>query len=271
MKTIVITGVTGAIGKATVQEFSKMGNVNLVLVGRSILKMNELKSSLAPKNTKVDIIEMDLSDMDSVKKGVETINNSYNTVDALVNIAAVYKATRTLTKQKRETMFATNHLAPFALTLGILPNLKKAAGSKILTVSAPSSTKIDFDNLNGEKKFSAFGAFGGTKMMNLLFSFKLAKELRGGQHASMAFHPGLVKTELLNEAPAMLRGLLKLISSSPEKTAKAIVSLVLEGDVVSQNGKFYNNGKKELKAASSAYDTTIQEKLWQLSENFILN
>jgi short-subunit dehydrogenase len=269
MKTIVITGATGAIGMAAAKALSQKGNVHLVLVGRNIEKMDRLKNTLGTQTTIVDLIRADLGDAESVKRGIESIRSRYGKVDGLINIAAVYKAQRTLTNQNRETMFATNHLAPFALTTGLLDILKNTPGSKVLTVTAPSSTKIDFENLNSEKKFSSLGVFGGTKMMNLLFAFRLSKLLPGNSHASIAFHPGLVKSELLNESPAMLRGLFRLISSSPDKTGNAIASLILEGKTDTQNGKFYNNAGKELKAASFAYDEGVQQKLWRISETML--
>jgi NAD(P)-dependent dehydrogenase (short-subunit alcohol dehydrogenase family) len=212
---------------------------------------------------------MDMSDSNSVNEAVKKIKKNYHRIDALVNVAAVYKAKKALTIDKRETMFATNHLAPFALTTGLLEILQSTPGSKVFTVTAPSSTKIDFDNLNAEKSFSALGAFGGSKMMNLLFAFHLAKKFNGTSHASIAFHPGLVKSSLLSESPAVVRGLFNLISSSPEKTGEAIARLVLDGRAETQNGKFFDKNLKEMKAAKHAYDESIQKKLWQISEKML--
>jgi NAD(P)-dependent dehydrogenase (short-subunit alcohol dehydrogenase family) len=269
MKTIVITGATGAVGKATVMALAGKGNVEIVLAGRNTSKLDELRSGLKGENVKVQVVPMDMSDSESVKQAVAKIKSMYTKIDALINVAAVYKAQKTTTKQNRETMFATNHLAPFALSNGLMPLLNAAPGSKILTVTAPSGTKLDFENLNGEKKFSSLGAFGGTKMMNLLFSFELGKKFQGTDHAAIAFHPGLVKSDLLNEGPAFLRGLLRLMSSNPGKTANAIVKLVTEGDPKNQNGKFYNNSLKEMKAASFANDDSNQKKLWLISERML--
>lgn len=269
-KTILITGVTGVIGKAVAMEFASKGNLNLILIGRNLNKLNEVKSLLQNnyKGNTIQTVAIDLSDTASIKSGIEKIKSISDRIHALINVAAVYKSKRELTQKGFETMFATNHLGPFQLTNGLLDVLKNTEGSKILTVTAPSSTKIEFDNLNGEKKFSAFTAFGASKMENLLFAFKLAKEFHSGNHASMAFHPGLVKSEILHEAPGLLRGILKLISSRPEEAARAICNLVLKDDK-NQNGKFYTKGEKELKAANTAYDEKIQDKLWEKSRELI--
>jgi retinol dehydrogenase 12 len=271
MKTIVVTGATGSVGSATVRELAKNEPITLVLVGRNTQKLEALKKEVANNKVRVDIITADLGNTQSVKKAAKTIRESYGNINAVINIAAVYKAGRVLTEQKYEMMMATNHLGPFALTTGIMDVLKATPGSKVFTVSAPSSTKLDFENLNGEKKFSALGAFGGSKMMNLLFAFDLAKKFEGHDHASIAFHPGLVKSELLNEGPALLKGFLNLISSKPGKTARAITKLVMEGDPRNQNGKFYNNSFKEMKAAKYAYDPSVQQQLWTKSEAMLAN
>jgi NAD(P)-dependent dehydrogenase (short-subunit alcohol dehydrogenase family) len=266
MKNIIITGATGAVGKATAREFAKDRNVNLVLAGRNMNKLQSLKKELQDSGASIDLVELDLGDLSSVRKAVNAVREKHKQIDALVNIAAVYKKERTLNKQGHEAMFATNQLGPFAFTNGLLDLLKNTPHSKVLTVSAPSSTKIDFENINGEKKFSALTAFGASKMMNLLFAFKLAKQFQTGTQASMAFHPGLVKSELLNEGPKLLSAFLKLISSPPEKTARAITQLIDKKDAAALNGQFFDKKLKSLKAAAHAYDQDLQNKLWEHCE-----
>lgn len=267
MKNIVITGATGSIGKAAAKALAAKKDVRLILAGRNAAKLKSLSEELKQVNPglNTDIIEMDLNNTASVKNAAASIQSKYDQIHGLVNVAAVYKQQKTLNPQGHETMFSTNHLGPFALTSSLLNTIKKTPGARVLTVSAPSSTKIDFENLNGEKKFSALGAFGASKMMNLMFAFKLAKELEKSGQASMAFHPGLVKSDLLNEGPSFLRGFLKLISSGPDKTAAAIADLVTS-DKKDLNGKFFNKSQKELKAAAHAYDPNQQQRLWDLSQ-----
>jgi short-subunit dehydrogenase len=267
MKNIIITGATGSIGKASAIALARKENVQLIIAGRNSAKLNQLKKELQSinKNCNPDLVELDLGNISSIKKASESIRQKYPQIHGLVNVAAIYKQKRETNNAGHEMMFATNHLGPFLFTKSLLDNIKNTEGSKVLTVSAPSSTAIDFENLNGEKKFSAFGAFGASKMMNLLFAFKLGRELEKGSQASMAFHPGLVKSDLLNEGPGLMKGFFRMISSPPEKTAQAIASLITEGNASSQNGKFFDKNMKELKAASRAYDQGIQDQLWKRS------
>jgi NAD(P)-dependent dehydrogenase (short-subunit alcohol dehydrogenase family) len=268
MRTIVITGATGAVGLEASRALAEKGN-HLVLVGRNEQALTGLSSKLNVAGSKADVVLADLGDMESVRNAVAKIRKDHPRIHGIVNIAALYKSALSRTAQKNETMFATNHLGPFLLTTGLMNELKSTPGSKVLTVSAPSSTKINFDNLNSDKKFSALNVFGGTKMMNLLFAFALARGFEGTPHASMAFHPGLVKSSLLKEAPAFLRWLLGMISSKATATGKAIAELMTTGDASSQNGKFYNNAFREMKAAPHAYDAVIQQMLWEKSVELV--
>jgi NAD(P)-dependent dehydrogenase (short-subunit alcohol dehydrogenase family) len=265
-KTFVITGVTGSVGRAAARALSANKNVKLILVGRDGSKLNEVSRELQNNGTQVEVFEADLGQPDAIQRVVDRIRSAHQKIDGLVNVAAVYKGQKTLTRSGRETMFATNHLGPFALTNGLLPLIKQAPHGKVLTVSAPSSTKLDFTNLDGEKKFSALTAFGASKMMNLLMTFRLADQLKHSEAAAMAFHPGLVKSDLLKESPAFVRGLFRLISSPPERSGKAIAELMMQEQSKDQNGKFFNNKLKPMKAAAYAYDHKAQRQLWEVSE-----
>jgi NAD(P)-dependent dehydrogenase (short-subunit alcohol dehydrogenase family) len=268
MKNIVITGATGAVGKATAFELAKEEGLHLILAGRNSIKLNEVKNEIVNRfpSASIDIIEADLNSLASIENAAVAITKKYPQLFALLNIAAVFKNKKFLNKNGHETMFATNHLGPFYLTTLLKNTLDNTPGSRVLTVTAPSNSKIDFTNLQGEKKFSAFGAFGASKRMNLLFAFKLAQQLQNTNHASMAFFPGLVRSELMDAGPRLLYLFLKLVSSKPLKPAKAITQLILKEDARKLNGKFYNKKLKELKGPANTHDKAIQQKLWEVSE-----
>jgi NAD(P)-dependent dehydrogenase (short-subunit alcohol dehydrogenase family) len=267
MKTMLITGVTGAIGKATAMELAKNGH-KLIMLGRNKKKLedtaNEIKKST--NNQNIETIVADLADLSSVKKAAETIKSKYNKLDGLINIAAIYKGKRELTKDGFESMFGTNHMGPFVLTKLVLPLIEATPGARILTVSAPASTKLNFEDLNGEKQFSAFNAFGASKMANHLFTYALSRRLNGIGSAAMVFHPGITRSDLTREMPAPLRFFLYLIGHKPEKPAKAIVNLMTSTPFTEVNGKFYDSKLKELKQPGSSGDFDVQEKLWTISE-----
>lgn len=270
-KTILITGVTGAVGGATALEIARTGAA-VILLARNKIKLENLKQEIseATGNNDIDIIVADLSDISSVKNAVQKIKQKFNRLDALVNVAAIYKSKRILTKDNLETMFATNHLGPFILTNELTGLLIASKPSRIITVTAPSTTKINFENLQGEKKFSALTSFGASKMMNLLFTYALSKRLKNSGVTACAFFPGLVKSGLTKEMPFLLKFLFRLKASKPDRAAKMLSRLAIDPMFSTTNGKFFKFNGKEIKSSAYSYDSDIQEKLWKISEDLSL-
>ena len=270
-KTILITGVTGSLGKPTAIEIAKTG-AGVVLLARNKTKLEEVKKEVVEKtgNTNIEILVADLTDVHSIKAAVQEFKRKHDRLDALVNIAAVYRRNRELTKSGLELMFASNHLAVFVLTNELLDVLKASAPSRVVTVSAPSATKLNFDDLQGEKKFSALGAFGASKMMNLMFTYDLARRLEGTGVSAMALHPGLVKSDLTKEMPGALRLLFKLISGKPAKPAKMLAKLATDSAFEKANGKFFKFDGSEMTSAPHSYDKGQQEKLWSMSQDLVM-
>jgi|GEM_PF-5526705 len=262
---ILLTGVTGALGRASAFELARTGRHDLIVAGRSREKLNQLKGELvaaAPKPIAVETVELHLEDKSSTEKAAAAVKALTPSLYGIMSIAAVYKGARSLNADKQEMMFATNHLGPFRLVNALRPLLQK--DGRIVIVSAPTTTKLDFGDLQGEKKFSALKAFGASKMCNLLYAFRLAREQKNA--SVMAFHPGLVKSDILKEAPALLRGFLGLVSSSPAAPAEALRKMMTEPAYANSNGKFLNKKLKEMKAAPYAHDKSAQDKLWEVSE-----
>jgi NAD(P)-dependent dehydrogenase (short-subunit alcohol dehydrogenase family) len=268
-RTVLITGATGAIGKATALEFAK-NNCTVILLGRNLEKLSKVKSDIVQttNNNDIETVVAELSEPKSIRKAVAEIKRKHNSLNALVNVAAIFKKQRTENSQGLEYMFATNHLGPFILTNELLDLLKAGKPSRVVTLSAPSTTKINFDDINGNKKFSAgfLGAFGASKMMNIMFTYALARRLEGTSVTANIYHPGLVKSNLTKEMPKLLYYIFKTISSAPEKPAKMLRSLALDKKYENSNGKFLRYDGKEIQSTKYSYDQELQEKLWRISE-----
>ncbi len=266
-KTVLITGVTGTIGRATALEIARSG-ATLVLLSRNRNKLELVKTEISQKsaNNNIEILVADFSDISSVKNAANEFKQKYNLLDALVNVAAIYKREREITNDNLELMFATNHLAPFILTNELLGLLKASKSARIITITAPSTTKLNFNDLQGQKKFSPLNAFGASKMMNLMFSYSLAQRLEGTGVIAVALHPGLVKSDLTKEMPSFLKYITRLMSDKPDKAAKMLCSLAIDNKFEGSNGKFYKFDGKEIKSNKYSYDKELQEKLWTISE-----
>ena len=268
-QTVVITGTTGSIGKATAVELAKNG-CQLILLGRNPEKLSRLQSELKEisGHSSIDTVIADLSEPASIKKGVKEIQGKFSSLHALINIAAIFTPQRKENSMSQEYMFATNHLGPFILTAEMLNLLKAGKPSRIITVSAPSTTHVNFDDLQGNKKFSAgfTGIFGATKMMNILFTYALASRLEGTGVTANVFHPGLVKSGLTAEMPALMNSLIQWLSGNAERPARMLCRLAIDPAFENSNGKFFRYDGKELKSSKYSYDKDIQERLWKLSE-----
>jgi NAD(P)-dependent dehydrogenase (short-subunit alcohol dehydrogenase family) len=267
-KTVLITGITGAIGKATAIELAKK-NCLVILLGRNAAKVAAVKSEIVKitGNSNIDSVIADLSEQESIRRAVSELKKKYSSLNALVNVAGIFRKDRTENSNGLEYMFATNHLGPFVLTTELLDLLKSGKG-RVVTVSAPSTTKINFEDLHGRNKFSSgfMGSFGASKMMNIMFTYALARRSNSTGVPASVFHPGLVKSELTREMPAVLYFIFKAISGKPDNPAKMLCRIAIDKDFENANGVFYNFKGKEIKSSKYSTDKDIQEKLWTISE-----
>ncbi len=206
----------------------------------------------------------DLSSLSSVRKAVKEFGFSYEELNVLVNAAAIYTSNHTLTVDGYELMFATNFLGPFLLTNLLFEHLKKGSPSRVIVLSAPSTTKIDFENLQGEKSFSALKAFGASKMADMLFTYALAKRLEGSDMTANILFPGVMKTDLMRDAPWFAKLITAIIGKSPEKGAENAVYLASSSEVENVTGRFFS-GKKLSDSNAYSHDQVVQQRLWALS------
>lgn len=218
-------------------------------------------------NQSTDLIIADLSSLGSIRSGVSDFEARYSKLDILVNDAAVYSSTRVVTPEGFELMFATNYLGPFLLTRLVLSRLEAGKPSRVLNVSAPSTTRPNLDDLQGEHKFGALGAFGASKAADLLFTYALARKVTGRGVSVNAYHPGLVRTGLMRGAPGpvqFISGVMNFfVGVTPERASEGLVELATSERFAGFNGKLIHNGK----AISAPFidDNDLQDRLWEAS------
>jgi len=192
-KTILVTGATNGIGLVTARELAKMG-AQVTIVGRSAEKCAAVAEHIqAAAGTPVEVIVGDLSVMEGVRQVAITFREKHSQLHVLVNNAGGMFTRRVLTADGFEYTFALNHLNYFLLTDLLLDLLKAGAPSRIINVSsvAHENAKIDFDNLQGQKRFVGLEAYGQSKLANLLFTYELARRLEGTGVTANALHPGV--------------------------------------------------------------------------------
>ena len=235
-------------------------------VGRGEADRAEIES--ASGNSDVALMPLDLASQQSVRQMAASFKAEHARLDVLINNASVFKGKRTTTPDGLETMFATNHLGHFLFTNLLLDELKAGPQARVINVTAPSTSKLDFDDLQGEQKFSALSAFGASKMCNLLFTYELARRLAGTGVTVNALHPGLMKSNLMSEAPAPIRWLTRLFSTTPERGSVSLLHLATSAEVLGVTGKFFK-GTKTIRSSAYSHDEAVQKHLWDVSMELV--
>jgi len=194
-RVVLITGATSGIGKETAIGLARMG-ATLVLVGRDHTKAEQTASEIAERTGSRDVTMLlaDLSSMKEVRRLSEEVMKTIPRLHVLVNNAGGIFMRRQITADGYELTFALNHLSPFLLTNLLLDLLKKNAPARIVTVASMSHfvSRIDFEDLMGERRYNGFRAYNQSKLANVLFTYELARRLKGTGVTANCLHPGPV-------------------------------------------------------------------------------
>ena len=219
-RTAIVTGANSGIGFETARMLALRG-ANVTLACRSVERASGALGRILGERPpgKVTMETLDLSDLESVAAFAKAFASKNDRLDLLVNNAGVMVPPLGRTKQGFELQFGTNHLGHFALTARLLPLLEKAPGSRVVVVSSTMQNigKIDFDDLNWERRsYSAWLAYGQSKLANMLFALELQRRLAaaGSKVQVTAAHPGWTATDL-QRTSALVRVLNPLFAMKP--------------------------------------------------------
>jgi NAD(P)-dependent dehydrogenase (short-subunit alcohol dehydrogenase family) len=284
-KLAVVTGATGGLGYETALALARAG-AEVLVTGRNAEKGRIAIERIqrAVRSAKVRFEMLDLASLASVRAFATKIVANNQPLDLLINNAGVMDLpARRLTEDGFELQFATNHLSHFALTGLLLPSLRKAEAPRVVNVSslAHRGGKIEFDNLQAERKYRSWPAYQQSKLANLLFTLELQRrsDAHGWGLMSNAAHPGYALTELIPNGPGTggLKGLgAKILGSflSHSAAAGALPTLfAATAPEATPLGYYGPNGFYELKGPVApakifpqAKDEAVARKLWDVSE-----
>jgi retinol dehydrogenase 12 len=262
---VVVTGATGAIGSATAAVLVRRG-ARVLLLARPSDRLGALVKKLGGEENRVSSVEVDLSLLSSVRPAAKEISRTAGHVDALLNIAASFSSEYRKTKEGFEVMLATNHLGPFLLTNLLRDSL--AGRGRVITVTAPSSTRVDIDRLMDKKAFTALDTFGATKAANLLFTFELARRAKRWEVRANACHPGLVRSELMREAWAPIRIVSRLLSRPPDRAAEDLADLAISPAHEGTTGWLFK-GTRHIDPPKSTADQQAQSAMWKRTAELV--
>jgi NAD(P)-dependent dehydrogenase (short-subunit alcohol dehydrogenase family) len=265
-KVVVVTGANAGIGKATAVALARMG-ARLGMVSRSRERGEAARAEVVRESggAAVDLFLADLSAQAEVRRLAAEVRERYGRLDVLVNNAAVYTRERTLSPDGIELQFAVNHLAPFLLTNLLLDLLERSAPARVVTVSSEAHrpVRLNWDDLQGERRYRGLRAYGTAKLANLLFTRELARRTAGTGVTANAVHPGVVGTELLFGGWAPLR-LLRRFIRTPEQGARVVVRLASAPELEGVTGRYFRD-EREIRPSVAALDDESARRLWRLS------
>jgi NAD(P)-dependent dehydrogenase (short-subunit alcohol dehydrogenase family) len=279
----VVTGANSGLGLATARELARAG-AGVVLACRSEEKARGAMDSIrgAVPSADLTIATLDLADLESVRAFARARVAAGVPLDLLINNAGIMAAPRRPTAQGFESHLGTNHLGHFALAGLLLESLLKAPAPRVVTVSSTMHRggKIEFDDLNGERKYRRWGAYSQSKLANLMFCFELQRRATeaGSALLSLAAHPGYAATNLQSAAPDRLyeRAYMwignRLFAQSADMGAEptlyaATLPGLPGGTYVGPGGPGEQRGHpKGVTAAGKAYDAQAWRRLWEVSE-----
>jgi NAD(P)-dependent dehydrogenase (short-subunit alcohol dehydrogenase family) len=270
-KNILVTGGTNGIGLVTAAELARMGG-QVTIVSRNAGKCADVAARITSgTGNPVEWIAADLSTLEGIMQAAMTFKQRHTHLHILVNNAGAYFAKRMLTADGFERTFALNHLNYFLLTILLLDTIKASASARIVNVSSGAhegAKKLDFDNLQGEKKFSGWEAYARSKFCNVLFTYELARRLEGTGVTVNALHPGYVDTGFaLNNGVAFRIGAklsARLFGKKPADGAATSIYLASSPEVEGVTGKYFTDCK-ETPSNPLTHDKALAEKLWQVS------
>ena len=271
-KTCLITGANSGIGKATALGLAKMG-ARLVIACRDREKGQAALAEIIAEsgNKNVELMLTDMSSKDSVRKLANDFQANHRRLHILVNNAGVYLTKRITTADGLEATFATNLLGPFLLTSLLLNVLKASAPSRIVNVSSDAhhGSRMNFDDVQGEKKFSGWQAYGQSKLALILYTRELSKRLAGTGVTVNSVHPGVVRTHFAKNNGGLLALGFRIIGVffiSPTASAKRVLYVATSPDLENVSGKYFTK-MHEARSSKESYDDVSAERLWQMSEH----
>ncbi len=270
-KTALVTGATSGIGLAAARALAASGYC-VVVLSRNPAKCAAVAQELraATGNDSVHALPADLSSMASVRAAADEFLRAHDRLDILLNNAGISPSRRRLTADGFERAFGVNHLGHFLLTNLLLERLKASAPARIVNVTSNiyKQAKLEFDNLQLARGFSAMRSYANSKLANLLFTTELARRLEGTGVTANAMTPGMVKTNIGQEEGWLYAFAKRLADAfggkSPEQGADTLVWLATAPELAEVSGKYFQN-RQELPLEGAAGDAELAARLWQAS------
>lgn len=269
-RVFLITGGTSGVGKAIAMGLARHG-AKIVIVGRSLARGQRALREIAAAtgNERGEFLTADLAQQASIRQASEEVKRRYDRLHVLVNAGGAMYWEKQLTPDGIERMFAVNYLGHFLLTHQLLDMLKESRPARVITLAGNPrflrNPKLDMDDIQLTKQFGALRAAAQALFARTFFAFELAKRLEGTGVTSVAFHPGLIKSNLVQHSPWYLRAMSGLANALAKEDCEIGVYLAAAKEAESATGVFFDD-KRRILPLHETFEEAIGSKLWRLSE-----
>jgi NAD(P)-dependent dehydrogenase (short-subunit alcohol dehydrogenase family) len=282
-KICIITGSNSGTGKQTALGLASMG-ATVVMVVRDQERGENARKEIIKQtgNNSADLLICDLSSMDSIRHFTKEFKNKYDRLDVLINNAGALFNKREVTAEGFERTLAVNYLGPFLLTHELLDLFKKSAPSRIINVSSglAKNGRVDLDDLQSEKNYVGTKAYSSmrapvysnTKLMLMMFTYELARRVKGSGVTANVLMPGFVATNLGKNSGSLSSSIMfkmvRPMQISAKKGAETSIYLASSDEVKDVSGKCFAK-KKEVLTCLESYDEDVQKRLWNKTESML--
>ncbi len=285
-RTVLVTGANSGLGFNTSRALAAAG-ARVLMACRSADKASKARDQilqLVPQ-AELELVSLDLASLDSVKACVQAVTEQHDKLDLLINNAGIMAVPYAQTEDGFEQQIGTNHFGHFALTLGLLPLLRKSDAARVVCVSSMAhrwTPGLDFDDLDwSRRKYRRWQAYGDSKLANLYFCFELGRRLAGSDITVAAAHPGYSDTHLQYVAAerknsSLERAVMWLGNTLFAQNAQrgALPSLyaatavgVISGDYIGPDGFQQTRGyPRKVGSNRRSRDQAVGAQLWAVSE-----
>ena len=276
-KIAIVTGANSGLGFEVAKALTRKG-AHVIMGCRNLEKAEKAKDQILSEfsDASLEIIQLDLSDLSSIRNFVKEFKSKFQKLDILCNNAGVMMPPKGKTADGYELQFGTNHLGHFALTGLLIDLLMNTENSRVITMSSfgHKMGKIDFEDLQSEKSYNRTKAYGSSKLANLLFAYELQRRLNAANKSvmSLASHPGWTRTNLQRHV-FFFRLLNPFFSMKPWKGALPMLYAATspeaeEGSYYGPGGHFEIKGyPKKVESNDRSHDLEVAKKLWEISED----
>ena len=273
-KTVLITGASAGIGLQSAIGLAKLG-AEVVMVGRDEGRTAQAAALVKSQsgNPAISYLLADLSSLNDVRKLAQEFRSKYNKLDVQLNNAGAIFFRRQASVDGYEMSLALNHLGYFLLTDLLLDMLKTGPAGRIVSVASRAHYHghVNFEDLQSQHGYNAMRVYSMSKLMNVLFTYELARRLRGTNVTANCLHPGFVASNFaVNNGWWVRLGMVFIPGRiSVEEGAKCSIYLASSPDVQGVSGKYFNYDLKETRSSDESYDWAVAKRLWDVSEKLV--